>query len=69
MKLVILLVGMALAAWLVTTQLQTKRTFVGVEGAPQGTHQQVLDQTRERAKQIEVDAQKRADHVGQQLNP
>jgi hypothetical protein len=70
MKLLVLLVGMALAAWLVVTQLQTKKSFVGVDGAPQGTPQQVLDQTRVRAKQIEADAQKRVDHAAQeQLNP
>jgi hypothetical protein len=63
MKLVVLLVGMALAAWLVMTQLNTKKTFVGVEGAPQGTPQQLMDQTRVRAKQIEADAQKRVDHA------
>lgn len=69
MKLVVLLVGLALAAWLVATQLQTKKTFVGVEGAPQGTPQQLLDQTRVRAKQIEIDGQKRADHAAEGTSP
>lgn len=65
MKLVILLVGLAIVAWLVATQINTPKTqtFNGVEGAPSGTPQQILDQTRDRAKQIERDAQKRADQA------
>jgi hypothetical protein len=46
MKLVILLVGLALVAWLVATQLNGQKTVV-LNGVDQGTPKQILDHTRE----------------------
>jgi hypothetical protein len=59
MKFVILLVGMALVAWLVMTQLDTAKK-TGVPGAPEGTPQQLLDQTRQKLDAANAAEQKRA---------
>ena len=46
MKFIVLLVGMALVAWLVATQLKGNNT-VTVNGVAQGTPKQILDHTRD----------------------
>jgi len=65
MKFVVLLVGLAIVAWLVATQLNAAKT-VSVNGVDQGTPKQILDHTRESVtRSMQVEQQRANDGAAQ----
>jgi len=67
MKFVVLLVGMAIVAWLVATQLKTAR-IATTPGGPQGTPKQIIDQTQDRLKAAGALEQKQLDAAAKAAN-
>jgi hypothetical protein len=60
MKFVVMLIGMAILAWIIATQLNTAKVIAGHDGV-QGTPQQIYEQTKERTEKISADMAKRAE--------
>jgi len=65
MKFVILLVGMAIVAWLVSTQLNTAKVVAAGDATVQGTPAQIEQQAKERA---EAAMKKEQQHLNQAGN-
>ncbi|MBS2027328.1 MAG: hypothetical protein JST54_05430 [Deltaproteobacteria bacterium] len=64
MKFVVLLAGMAILAWIIATQLNTAKVVAAGDGTVQGTPQQIVDQTKQRAEAAMKQEQKHLDQAG-----